>query len=123
MNNETGYPVVSVKDYHHGFVLVKCIVEPTGLTSDFQVIKSVDTACDSTVLDFMSFFKTYKQWKPAQHKGKKVAQELVIPFDFSINGFSRYRYHYHYNDFWMQQNMMWQQQTISLPSPPQMPGF
>jgi hypothetical protein len=45
------YPVESTEKYNHGYVLVKCIVEPTGLVSEVKLIKGVDVACNST-LDF-----------------------------------------------------------------------
>ena len=106
LNNEVDYPIKSVKDFNHGYVLVKFIIEPTGLTSNFEIVKSVDSACDSAFLNFISFFKTYKHWKPAQYNKEKVAQELVIPIEFSIISFSRYTNFS--NNFMMMQNSMMQ---------------
>jgi hypothetical protein len=101
------YPVESIEKYNHGYVLVKCIVEPTGLVSDVKIIKGVDVACNS-ILDFLSCMKSKPFWKPGKVDGVTVRQEIIVPIDFSITGFSVYKSHY--NNFWQADHMMFQQQ-------------
>ena len=119
INLEFKYPIESIKLYNHGFVLIKCIVEPSGITSEIQVIKGVDSFCDNQIANFLSYLKTYNHWKPGKVEGEKVRQEIIIPIDFSIIGFSRYRNNY--NFFWMTQHMMMQQQMMKPPPPPPVP--
>lgn len=94
----------SIRNYDHGIVLVKCIVEPTGLVSDIQIIKGLNPECDSLISNYLAIMSKEKTWTPAMIAKQKVIQEIVIPVDFAISGFSRYRNNYNY--FWMQNNMM-----------------
>ena len=58
---------------------------------------------------------------PIQLQNKKaVKQEVLIPFDFSIKGFSRYRSNYnymwiHHNNMMMHQQMMMQHIQMAAP--------
>ena len=104
------YPLESVQNDNHGHVLVKCIVEPTGLVSDVSLIKGLDSDCDKVTLDFLSCFKTEIYWKPGKVDGKSVKQEIILPIDFSINNTSSYRNNYY--NFWFINNMMMQQQMM-----------
>ena len=79
-----------------------------------KVIKGMDAECDSSVLNILSYFKTSKEWNLAKINKEKVAQELIIPIDFSIKGFSRYRSNY--NNSWMMHQMM-QQQMMNMQQP------
>ena len=51
------YPINSIKEYNHGYVLVKCIVKPSGEISDFQLIKKMDPFCDKSILDYFELYK------------------------------------------------------------------
>ncbi|TDD97465.1 energy transducer TonB [Flavobacterium cellulosilyticum] len=106
------YPLESLHNNVHGFVLVKCIVEPTGLVSEIKIIKGLDEAVDKETLDFLSFFKTEAYWKPAKVDGKEVKQEIIFPIDFSIITTSIYRNNYY--NFWFLNNMMMQQQQMMM---------
>lgn len=110
VNNNFKYPVESIEKYNHGYAFVKCIVEPTGLVSEVKLIKGVDVACDNGIIEFLSCLKTQAFWKPGKVDGINVKQEIIIPIDFSINGFSIYKGHY--NNFWQFHNMMFQQQMM-----------
>jgi hypothetical protein len=98
------YPINSVAKFNHGFALVKCIIEPSGLPSGFQIIKSNDKECDLAIINFLYANKALFKWKPAKVGKEAVPQEVILPIEFSIQGFSRYRSNY--NDFWMMQHMM-----------------
>lgn len=108
------YPDNSIKNFNHGCILIKCIIEPSGLTSNIQIIKGIDPECDSLVLQILSHFKTDKEWKPAKVDKVEVAQELIIPIDFLISGFSRYKNNY--DNSWMIQQQM-QQQMMRMQQP------
>lgn len=111
LKNNFKYPPESIDNYNHGYALVKCIVEPTGLVSEVKLIKGVDTVCDVAIIDFLSCLKTQPFWKSGKVDGINVRQEIIVPIDFSINGFSVYKGHY--NNFWMlNHNMMFQQQMM-----------
>ena len=121
INNDLKYPTSAIKEYHHGYLLLKCIVEPNGLVSKIEIIKSMDEACNTKTLDFIDFFSKHPHWAPAIYKGERVTQEVILPIDFVIKGFSRYRNHY--NNMWMQQNMMMQQQMMIMHMTPMAPTF
>jgi hypothetical protein len=61
-----------------------------------------------------------KIWTPAMIAKQKVAQEIIVPVNFAISGFSRYRINYNYN--WMMHNTM-MHNTMMNPSmmQPQLP--
>lgn len=104
------YPLSSIQKYSHGYVLIKCIIEPTGIMSEATLIKGIDTDCDFAINDFLTQFKDKIVWKPGKVDGVNVKQEIILPFDFSIQGFSTYNNHY--NNFWMLNHMMMQQQMM-----------
>ncbi len=106
------YPLESLQKNVHGFVLVKCIVEPSGLVSDIEIIKGLDLAIDRATLDFLSRFKTETYWNAAKVDGKEVKQEIIFPIDFSILNTAIYRNNYY--NFWWQNNMMMQQQQMMM---------
>jgi hypothetical protein len=105
------YPAQSIENYSHGYALIKCIVEPTGLVSEVSLIKGVDTDCDAAIIDFMSCLKGRAYWKPGKVDGAYVRQEIILPVDFSILGQSSYKNHYY--NFWMQNHMMQQQMMMN----------
>ena len=109
------YPLNAVKDFTHGIVLVKCVIEPSGLASDIKILKGINQECDRLVLSYLTSLKNDKFWTPAKIGGQNVTQEIIIPVDFSIIGFSRYRNNY--NTFWMMNNRM-MNQNLMQPSIP-----
>jgi hypothetical protein len=104
------YPKESIDKYNHGYALVKCIVEPTGFVSEIKLIKGIDSVCDIAITDFLSCLKTQAYWKSGKVDGIFVRQEIIIPIDFSIIGFSSFKNHY-YNS-WQLNHMMFQQQMM-----------
>lgn len=115
MLDQFSYPLSSVKESHHGIVLVRCVVSPPGVNTPLKIIKGLDYACNSMVTDALSFMSTSKHWRPAHDQNGKVAEEVIIPIDFSINSFSYYRNNYYFNNVWMMQ----QQQMRMMNAAPQ----
>lgn len=85
LNKTVKYPDESVIHSQQGYAFVKCIIEPTGLVSSVEVVKSLNAECDSLLLAFMEeTFTKKKKWWPAQIKGEFVRQELIVPVAFTI---------------------------------------
>ncbi|MEN7550605.1 energy transducer TonB [Rapidithrix thailandica] len=102
LSKDLSYPDNALLKNIHGYVFIKCIVEPDGLVSDIQILKGLTPDCNRLIKTFLSKSTTEVHWKPAKVRGKNVAQEVVLPVDFSIKGFSRYRNHYWTHDnHWM----------------------
>jgi hypothetical protein len=110
VKEDLAYPLESLRKNVHGFVLVKCIIEPSGLVSELKIVKGLDEASNKAAIDFLSCFKKEAYWKPAKVDGKEVKQEIIFPIDFSIINSSIYRNNYY--NFWWQNNMMMQQQQM-----------
>lgn len=106
------YPLESAQKGNHGFVLIKCIVEPTGLVSEIKVIKGLDAPCDKAALEFLTCFKTEVYWNPGKVNGENIKQEIIFPIDFSIIENSSYRNHYYNYNTWFFHNMMMQQNMM-----------
>lgn len=88
-----------------GYALVKCIIEPTGLCSSFEIIKSLDDSFDKEITVCFNKFKEKKFWKPASINKIPVRQEIVVPISFTINEYTRQpSNNYFYNNSWMQYN-------------------
>ncbi len=115
IKEEVDYPINAIKEYNHGYILLKCIIETTGLISDLKLIKGIDFDCDISIMDLLPLLKTDKHWKPGKITGENVKQEIVLPVDFSIKGFSRYRDHYVY---WMRKFMLMNTNWMKPPTIP-----
>ncbi len=98
------YPEESVRRDNHGILLVKCIVEPSGLVPDISIVKGIDSYCDNAVIDYLDLFAEEVHWKPAKVGDNLVKQEIIVPIDFSINKNSTYRNNY-YNNWYLNNNM------------------
>jgi hypothetical protein len=131
LESGANYPTSAVINNVHGIVLAKCIIDSLGVLSDIQILKGLDPTCDSFVL---SYFRTNfsRRWRPAKMEGTKVAQELIIPIDFSILPFSRdidnnyyFQKEYHNNGMWNNSNYgnrMWTNPNQFRPPPPKPPN-
>lgn len=112
VNYLDSYPKKSVRKFAHGYVLVRCLIDENGKTDKFEIIKGVDENCNAFVTEFLTDkLLGKKKWKTLKIDGIKYAQELVLPFDFTIKSFSHYRNHYYNNNmWWFHHDMMMQQQ-------------
>lgn len=104
LNDANIYPTNSIIKNNHGFALLKCVIEPNGMISKYEFIKGVDNECNLAVLNFLTVGNRLNNWKPAKEGKENVVQEIIIPIDFSIESFSRYRNNY--NNYWMMHNQM-----------------
>lgn len=84
-------PNKSVKEYKYAIAFIKCIVEPTGKSSDISIIKSIDPECEKLVLKYLTL-ENVKHFIPAKFENKKVVQEILIPITFIVEGFANYNF-------------------------------
>ncbi|MBI9035574.1 MAG: energy transducer TonB [Bacteroidales bacterium] len=123
VNKELLYPQSSLLNSNQGMVLVRCVVEPTGYLSKKEIIKGVDSACDSACMEFLTAFDTYRHWKPAKEGKQKVVQEVVVPLSFTIEGYFVSSWNYY--DPWMRHQLQMdqmQQQMMRDAIPTRIPG-
>jgi hypothetical protein len=107
-----------------GVTLVRFVVEPTGLVSEYEIIKSAGADYDNQISNFFKYTTMYATFSPAVVEKIKVPQEVVMPFVFELIT-HRPSGNYH-SQYWMMQNMMWQQQMMMQSMPktgPVMPRF
>lgn len=112
------FPVLSALNNQHGITLVKLIVEPTGYVSDIKIIKSTDASSDTLIHQFFPIFRKNILWHVAAYHRKKVRQEVVVPVEFAICGFSRYRSNSQYYNSWsfqLKSTLETQRDMISMP--------
>ena len=87
----------------HGLSLVRCVISPKGKLLEATLVKGSDSECDAKVLKILfngyGVIKPLLAWKPGIDDGKKVTQEVLIPFDLLVKSHSIYRTHY-YDYFW-----------------------
>ncbi len=88
-NEKIVYPTESIKKNDYGIVLLRCQIDPDGKISKPKIIKGVDPAIDQSVLNFMPYLKGYHALETGKVNRERVHQEVVIPFEFSLIGFSR----------------------------------
>lgn len=107
------YPLTSLRQYHNGYVLLRCVVEPNGRTSKLEIVKGLDEECDKNIMTYFTMINRFRNWKPGKAQKVQIAQEVIIPILFSIKSFSRQENLYSsnywnnsWNDQWMRQNMM-----------------
>jgi len=106
------YPFEIESDESSGIVLLKCLVEPSGLVSDYQILKGLNPDVDHLVNMFFGITKVAKKMKPAMVDKKAVPQEIVIPFLFTYTNNTSY---HSYNNYWYMHNTMFinQQQMMA----------
>ena len=69
-------------------MLIKCMVEPNGMVSDLNVIRGIDSECDSTFRNYFSIVKEYKHFRPGKINRKKVpaGMERIVSAGLSTIG-------------------------------------
>lgn len=111
---KVNYPENSIKKFNHGITYVKFIIDSNGEILDYKIIKNIDSDCDKVVNDIMTNLKSKNILYPAEVGNEKVTQEIIIPFVFSLEGFSRYRNYNNYNSIFMNQMMLQQHQQMMM---------
>lgn len=120
VNRHITYPEKSIKEYRHGLILVLFVVDTEGKTTDFHIIKGLDSECNNLVTKFINDQKDDIEWWPAIMKEKPIAQEIIVPFQFEITGMTIGNNSRYYNNDWMwrmQQQQMFNQPKLNLPRP------
>lgn len=82
INKEYTYPRKALARNHTGYMLIRCMVEPDGMVSDYDLIRGIDRDCDSTFLKYFSLVKEFKHFSSGKVQGRKVRQEIIIPVCF-----------------------------------------
>ncbi len=72
-------PIAAAAKGLNGGVYVKGIVEPDGRFTNMEVVKSIDSLCNSETLRVLGL---YRAWQPAWKDGKAVRQEITYPVFF-----------------------------------------
>ena len=85
------YPEMALKENREWTCLVKFIVETTGVYSSYEIVSEPNLEFDTQIKLFFDGKKSVKLFSKARHNGKKVKQEIVLPFCFVIHNFSRHR--------------------------------
>lgn len=83
------YPIESIKNNDYGIVLLKCQIDPKGKISKSQIIRGINTDLDQAVLNFAFYIRNSGALEPGKVDREKVHQEVIIPFRFSLIGFTR----------------------------------
>lgn len=115
------YPEKSLMNSQHGIALVRLLVDPSGVVSKYKIVKGVSPDIDSLILQTFAVNITEKKFIAAKSENKNVFQEMLLPFDFSMEGFSMFKNHYNYlyrNDImfhhWHMQQMQQMQQRAQM---------
>jgi hypothetical protein len=65
-----------------GRVFVQFLIDTTGKTSNFKILKGLSEKSDNEVLRLMNWMSENYSWKPRLEKGKKVGSKMNIPIVF-----------------------------------------
>ena len=65
-----------------GMVLLQFIVELNGSPTNFKVIRDICTGCGEAAIKTVRSTK----WKPAEHHGQQVRQQVMVPVKFKVAG-------------------------------------
>ncbi len=83
LGSQIQYPATAREQKVEGKVFVQFTVNETGALSDFQIIKGIGSGCDQEALRVI---EQGGDWLPAEQRGQKVKQRMVIPIQFSLPG-------------------------------------
>lgn len=77
------YPEQARKLGVQGKVYVQFVVEKDGSLRDLQVVRGIGAGCDEAAMEAV---KSSGEWKSAEHEGNIVAQRIVLPILFTLEG-------------------------------------
>lgn len=75
------YPVIAVEKGIQGKVIIRFVVLKTGKTSNIEVLKSLDPACDKEAIRVV---KMLENWIPGEQNGEKVSVYYTLPILFKM---------------------------------------
>ena len=76
------YPSEAVKSGIEGKVLLQFIIEFDGSLSNVNVLQDICDGCGEAAIASVKDTR----WKPAEHEGRQVRQQIVVPVMFKIEG-------------------------------------
>ncbi len=68
-----------------GRVFVQFVVDTTGKTSEFKIVKGISERSDKEVLRLMEWMSEHYKWKSRVFRGQKVKTKMCIPINFYLN--------------------------------------
>jgi TonB family protein len=80
IKNNLKYPQEAFERNISGQVMVRLVVEKSGLPSNMKVIQSIGGGCDEEALRILSKLR----WNPAKARGESVRSWIEIPIVFSF---------------------------------------
>jgi TonB family protein len=82
IKEELKYPKKALKSGIDGLVIVQFVIDPSGGTGNYRIVKSVDYELDNAAIDLV---KKMPQWKPALNEdGKETISSYNLPVNFVI---------------------------------------
>ena len=81
MSSNLKYPAIAKNKGTEGKVLVEFVVEKDGRITNLKINSGIGDGCDE---EAMRVIETSAPWKPAQQRGKKVRQRMILPINFSL---------------------------------------
>lgn len=120
MKKNVKFPVEEFKGYNHGLVLLKFVIDSSGNTRSYEIIKGLGELFDKQLLSFLGSDNSNLKWNAPLHSNRPCFQEIIVPVLFEIEPFKRKNTNYNmYNSsYWM-----WQQQMNRTNfTPPKIPA-
>jgi hypothetical protein len=62
-------------------VIFKFVVEPDGILTNFEIVRSLSKECDSELIRVL---RLCPNWIPGEAMGRKVRQAYTVPFNFKL---------------------------------------
>ncbi|MEQ9098363.1 MAG: TonB family protein [Imperialibacter sp.] len=81
MSSNLKYPAIAKNKGTEGKVLVEFVVEKDGRITNLKITSGIGDGCDE---EAMRVIETSAPWTPAQQRGKKVRQRMILPINFSL---------------------------------------
>jgi len=75
------YPVIAQENGIQGRVIIRFVVSKTGVVSNVEVLRSLDSACDK---EAMRVVKTLPKWIPGKQNGVNVPVYYTLPITFRL---------------------------------------
>jgi protein TonB len=75
------YPVIAQENGIQGRVIIRFVVSKTGVVSNVEVLRSLDSACDKEAVRVV---KTLPKWIPGKQNGVNVPVYYTLPITFRL---------------------------------------
>lgn len=81
IQDELNYPLSAKQDSIEGSVVIRCVIDSMGLTTNHEVVKGIREDLNDEALRVV---KLVKFEQPAMQRGKAIAVEYIIPVKFEL---------------------------------------